>query len=90
MKHYERPVVLATYSVKELVEEAAVCMGYGGGVPGPAPVGRRPVGRVPHVGPAVLPDTGASGLAGGGFPMGSIAAGISLLIAGGYVRLRRR
>lgn len=33
MKHYERPVVLASYSVEELVEEAAVCTRYGGGGP---------------------------------------------------------
>jgi hypothetical protein len=29
MKQYERPEVLATYMVEELVEEAAVCVVYG-------------------------------------------------------------
>lgn len=28
--NYERPEVLATYTEEELVEEAAVCMTYGG------------------------------------------------------------
>lgn len=28
---YERPEVLATYTEEELVEEAAVCVSYGGG-----------------------------------------------------------
>ncbi len=31
METYERPVVLVTYSVEELVEEAAVCHHYRGG-----------------------------------------------------------
>jgi hypothetical protein len=31
MEKYERPEVLATYTVEELVEEATVCMSYGGG-----------------------------------------------------------
>jgi hypothetical protein len=33
MKQYERPEILVTYTVKELVEEAAVCVVYvpGGG-----------------------------------------------------------
>jgi hypothetical protein len=31
MEKYERPVVLATYTVEELVEEAAVCHHYMGG-----------------------------------------------------------
>ncbi len=30
MKHYEPPVVLATYTVEELLEEAAVCHHYRG------------------------------------------------------------
>ena len=29
MKQYVRPEVLVTYTVEELVEEAAVCMSYG-------------------------------------------------------------
>jgi hypothetical protein len=29
MKQYERPEILATYTVEELVEEAAVCVSYG-------------------------------------------------------------
>ena len=29
MKQYERPEILATYTVEELVEEAAVCQEYG-------------------------------------------------------------
>jgi len=31
MESYQRPQVLATYSVEELAEEAAVCVGYGNG-----------------------------------------------------------
>ena len=31
MKQYERPEILETYTVKELVEEAAVCVVYGPG-----------------------------------------------------------
>jgi hypothetical protein len=31
METYEPPKVLATYTVAELVEEAAVCMAYGSG-----------------------------------------------------------
>lgn len=31
MEKYESPAVLATYTVEELTEEAAVCMTYGGG-----------------------------------------------------------
>ena len=34
MEKYERPAVLATYTVEELVEEATVCMQYGGPGPG--------------------------------------------------------
>ena len=35
MKQYERPEILATYTVEELVQEAAVCVVYGGtGGPG--------------------------------------------------------
>jgi hypothetical protein len=30
MKQYVRPEVLATYTVEELVEDAATCAGYGG------------------------------------------------------------
>ena len=30
MKQYERPAILATYTVEELVQEAAVCVVYGG------------------------------------------------------------
>jgi len=30
MESYQRPEVLATYSVEELVEEAAVCQQYNG------------------------------------------------------------
>ena len=29
MKQYERPEILVTYNVEELVEEAAVCVVYG-------------------------------------------------------------
>jgi len=29
MKHYVRPEILVTYTVEELVEEAAVCTSYG-------------------------------------------------------------
>jgi hypothetical protein len=32
MKQYERPEILVTYTVEELVEESAVCVQYG---PGP-------------------------------------------------------
>ncbi len=32
VKH-KHPEVLATYTEKELVEEAAMCVAYGGGVP---------------------------------------------------------
>jgi len=40
MKQYERPEILVTYTVKELVEEAAVCVVYGGtGGPTPTPSG---------------------------------------------------
>jgi hypothetical protein len=31
MKQYERPEILVTYTVEELVQEAAVCIIYGGG-----------------------------------------------------------
>ena len=31
MEHYVRPEVLASYTEEELVEEAAVCVSYGGG-----------------------------------------------------------
>ena len=34
METYERPAVLASYTIDELTEEAAVCMSYG---PYPAP-----------------------------------------------------
>jgi hypothetical protein len=35
MKQYERPEILVTYTVAELVEESAVCVQYGGtGGPG--------------------------------------------------------
>ncbi len=34
MEKYERPAVLVSYTVEELVEEATVCMTYTGG-PGP-------------------------------------------------------
>ena len=36
MESYERPEVLASYAVEELVEEAVVCMAYGP-YPYPAP-----------------------------------------------------
>jgi len=29
MKQYERPEILVTYTVEELVQEAAVCVAYG-------------------------------------------------------------
>ena len=32
MKQYERPEVLVTYTVEELVQEAAVCVVYDGSV----------------------------------------------------------
>jgi hypothetical protein len=35
MKPYIRPEVLATYTVEELVEEAAVCVSYGGPITPP-------------------------------------------------------
>jgi hypothetical protein len=31
LEKYERPQVLATYTIDELMDEAAVCMAYGGG-----------------------------------------------------------
>jgi hypothetical protein len=31
MKQYERPEILVTYTLEELVEEAAVCVTYGPG-----------------------------------------------------------
>ena len=34
MEPYERPAVLASYSIEELTEEATVCLSYG---PYPAP-----------------------------------------------------
>ncbi|MEO7908592.1 MAG: hypothetical protein ABIV47_02970 [Roseiflexaceae bacterium] len=37
MKDYERPAILATYTVAELIEAAAVCVEYGGAYPPPAP-----------------------------------------------------
>jgi hypothetical protein len=39
MKQYERPEVLVTYTVEELVQEAAVCVVYvpGGNPPPPVP-----------------------------------------------------
>jgi plastocyanin len=41
--------------------------------------------------PDHAPSTGAGGMAGGGIPVvGNIAATLSLLVAGGYVALRRR
>ena len=45
MKQYERPEILVTYTVEELVQEAAVCVVYDGtggggpGVPTPPPTG---------------------------------------------------
>ncbi len=38
MKQYERPEILVTYTVEELVQEAAVCVVYGGTPGGPGPV----------------------------------------------------
>lgn len=35
MKQYERPAILATYTVAELTEEAAVCVTYGSAYPPP-------------------------------------------------------
>ena len=35
VKQYERPAILATYTVEELTEEAAVCVTYGGAYPPP-------------------------------------------------------
>ena len=40
MKQYERPEILVTYTVEELVQEAAVCVVYG---PGPDPVNPTPI-----------------------------------------------
>jgi hypothetical protein len=37
MKEYERPEILATYTVAELVEESAVCVQYGGTSPTTTP-----------------------------------------------------
>jgi hypothetical protein len=37
MKQYERPEILVTYTVEELVQEAAVCVVYEPGGPGPGP-----------------------------------------------------
>ena len=38
MKQYQRPEILVTYTVEELVQEAAVCVAYDGpGGPGPVP-----------------------------------------------------
>ena len=39
MEKYERPTVLASYTVEELVEEATVCMQYGPGGGDPPPGG---------------------------------------------------
>lgn len=36
------------------------------------------------------PPTGAGGMAGGGLPSGGLAAGVTMLLAGGYAALRRR
>ncbi len=38
METYERPAVLVSYSVEELVEEATLCMAYSG-YPPPGPGG---------------------------------------------------
>jgi len=35
MEQYVRPEVLASYTEAELIEEAAVCLSYGGGGGGP-------------------------------------------------------
>ncbi len=81
MEQYEPPTVLATYTVQALIEEAAICLRYDGG--GNVGGGRR------GVGPVVLPNTGASGLTGGGLPLSSTAAaGAALLGVAGYA-LRR-
>lgn len=37
MEVYERPEVLATYTIEELIEEATVCMTYGPGGGGTEP-----------------------------------------------------
>ena len=42
MKQYERPEVLVTYTVEELVQEAAVCVVYEPGGPG-GPVDPTPI-----------------------------------------------
>jgi hypothetical protein len=38
MKQYERPEILGTYTVEELVQEAVVCIVYDPTGPGPSPV----------------------------------------------------
>jgi hypothetical protein len=38
MKQYERPEILVTYTVEELVQEAAVCVVYGPGPVDPTPI----------------------------------------------------
>ncbi len=40
--------------------------------------------------PKAMPSTGAGGMAGGGIPLGTVAATIMMLAAGGYATLRRR
>jgi hypothetical protein len=42
MKQYERPEILVTYTVEELVQEAAVCVVYDPN--GPGPVEPTPIG----------------------------------------------
>jgi len=39
MKHYERPEILVTYTVEELVQEAAVCVSYEPTTPVETPIG---------------------------------------------------
>ena len=43
MKQYERPEILVTYTVEELVQEAAVCVVYEP-TGGPGPVDPTPIG----------------------------------------------
>lgn len=85
MNHYERPVIVASYTVHDLVAEAAVCMAYGGGHNGGSP--SRPGGT--SVGPAALPDTGASGLT-SSISVAGLAAGISLIAAGQQIIRKQR
>ncbi len=88
MAFYERPAILASYSVAELTAAAALCVGYADVPVGRVPtVGGPPVGKRPVVGPQIVPAAGATAISGG--LLGSLAAGAMLCLGSGYALLRR-